>query len=104
FLKGLSPHQDFSARAIGGLSGGALPPQRLFAVGGLGSVHGYDFKSSIGTSMALANLEYALGWRGGFQMLGFYDAGRTSSNTASSSTEWLNGVGFGFAAGDIRID
>src|SRR5206468_12969150 len=33
-----SPHQEFSARLIGGWSGGSLPPQRQFAVGGIGSV------------------------------------------------------------------
>ncbi len=99
YRKALSAHQDFGVRAIGGWSGGTLPPQRLFAVGGIGSVHGYDFKESVGTSLALVNLEYALGWRNGFQILGFYDAGRTAANPG-----WLRGLGYGFALGDFRID
>jgi hypothetical protein len=95
----LSPHQDFGARAVAGWSGGTLPPQRLFGIGGYGSVHGYDFKASTGTALALLNLEYALGWRDGFKLVGFYDTGRTSP-----SEEWLKGVGFGVGLGDFRID
>lgn len=99
YRKPLSPHQDFGIRGIGGWSAGVLPPQRLFAVGGIGSVHGYDFKESIGTSLALVNLEYALGWRDAFTLVGFYDAGRTSPQKG-----WLNGVGFGIGLGEFRID
>ncbi len=55
-----------------------LPPQREFAIGGIGSVHGYDFKSEVGDTLALVNLEYALGWRDGFQAIGFFDAGRVT--------------------------
>ncbi len=99
YRKLLSPHQEFAVRGIAGWSGGTLPPQRLFGIGGYGSVHGYDFKESVGTSLALMNLEYALGWRNGFKLLGFYDTGRTASGQ-----EWLKGVGFGIGAGDFRID
>src|SRR5262249_962730 len=52
----VSEHQEFAARGIGGWSGGMLPPQRLFAIGGIGSVHGYDFKAAVGDRLALANL------------------------------------------------
>ena len=99
YRKPLSPHQEFGARAIAGWSGGTLPPQRLFGIGGYGTVHGYAFKESIGTSLALVNLEYALGWRDGFTIVGFYDTGRTAANEA-----WLKGVGFGIGLGDFRID
>jgi hypothetical protein len=99
YRKALSPHQDVGVRAIGGWSGGTLPPQRRFSIGGIGSVHGYDFKESTGTSLALLNLEYALGWRGGLQLLGFYDAGRTAADPG-----WLRGLGWGVGLGDFRID
>jgi hypothetical protein len=100
----LSEFQDFGARAIGGWSEGVLPPQRLFAIGGIGSVHGYDFKESIGDSLALINLEYGVGWRHGLRAIGFFDAGRTTS-TAQPDAAWLKGVGFGFALGDaVRLD
>lgn len=99
----LSPHQEFGARAIAGWSSGVLPPQREFAVGGIGSVHGYEFKEETGSGMTLLNVEYALGWRSGLRTLGFFDAGRAT--TAAGDAAWLRGVGFGFAIGEgIRVD
>jgi hypothetical protein len=99
YRAGLSPHQDFGVRAIGGWSDGFLPPQRLFGLGGIGSVHGYEFKEVVGDSIRLANLEYALGWRNGLKGIGFFDIGRVSS-----SGDWLKGVGFGIGLSDFRID
>ena len=32
----------------------------MFALGGIGSVHGYGFKEAAGTGMALLNAEYRL--------------------------------------------
>ena len=72
----ISEHQNVGVRAIRGWSGGVLPPQRLFAIGGIGSVHGYEFKEQIGDALTLVNLEYELGWRGGLKAIGFFDAGR----------------------------
>jgi hypothetical protein len=102
----LSPHQDFGVRVIGGWSDGVLPPQRQFAIGGIGSVHGYEFKEAVGDSMALVNLEYSLGWRRGLKLFGFYDAGRVGVRQALTGrdTPWLNGVGWGVGVGDFRID
>jgi hypothetical protein len=107
----LSPHQDFGARVIGGWSDGLLPTQRLFAIGGLGSVHGYEFKEQTGNTLALMNLEYALGWRNNFQVVGFFDAGHASYRNvvfipelAPRDIGWLKGVGFGVAIAGARID
>ena len=94
-----SEHQAFGVRAIGGWSGGVLPPQRQFAAGGIGSVHGYDFKEQVGDTLALLNLEYELGWRGGLKAIGFFDAGR-----ANTGAPWLKGVGWGIGLSDFRVD
>jgi len=94
--------QTLGARLIGGWSGGVLPPQRLFSVGGIGSVHGYDFKAETGTSMALVNLEYEVGWRNGLRGAVFFDAGRAAP--AGIDAPWLKGVGWGIAVSDIRVD
>ena len=94
-----SERQMFGVRAIGGWSEGVLPPQRQFAVGGIGSVHGYGFKEQVGGTLALVNLEYELGWRGGLRAIGFFDAGR-----ADTSAPWLKGVGWGLGVGDLRVD
>ena len=99
----LSPHQDFGARVIGGWSDGVLPPQRQFAIGGIGSVHGYDFKEAVGSRLALVNLEYGIGWRDGLRVLGLFDAGRVTSPT-SVGAPWLKGVGVGLGVGGFRID
>jgi hypothetical protein len=99
----LSEHETFGVRAIGGWSEGVLPPQRLFAIGGIGSVHGYDFKEAIGDTLALVNLEYALGWRNGLKGLVFFDAGQVTTAGLPASP-WLKGVGWGIGIGDFRID
>ncbi len=96
--KALSPHQDFAARFIRGWTTGTPPPQRLFAIGGMGSVHGYEFKTVSGDAMEVVNLEYLLGWRNGIHVLGFYDAGHVPS------TPWLKGIGWGIGIGDVRIE
>lgn len=96
--KALTTHQDVAARFIRGWSSGTPPPQRLFAIGGIGSLHGYDFKAATGTSMSLLNLEYMLGWRNGPQLLGFYDVGQVSSSS------WLKGVGWGIGLGSFSVE
>ena len=98
----VSPHQTFGARAIGGWSDGVLPPQRIFSVGGIGSVHGYDFKAQSGDAVALLNLEYEVGWRHGLKAIGFFDAGRATA--AGFDAPWLKGVGWGIGVGDMRVD
>jgi hypothetical protein len=95
-------YQTFAARAIGGWSDGVLPPQRMFSVGGIGSVHGYDFKAQSGAALALLNLEYEIGWRGGLKGVGFFDAGRAVAS--GSGAPWLKGVGWGIGVGDMRVD
>ena len=99
----LSERESLGARAIGGWSEGVLPPQRLFAIGGIGSVHGYDFKEAIGDTLALVNLDYALGWRNGLKGIVFFDAGKVTTAGLPGSP-WLKGVGWGIGLGEFRID
>jgi hypothetical protein len=100
----LSPHQELRARALGGWSSGDLPPQRMFAIGGIGSVHGYEFKEATGDGMALMNLEYALGRLSGPHIVAFFDAGRVSASRVND-TRWLKGAGLGLALSDgLRVD
>lgn len=103
-------HQNVGVRAIGGWSEGALPPQRVFAIGGIGSVHGYGFKAATGDTLALMNLEYEIGWKGGPSIVAFLDAGRVTSRLPQSAlppgadAPWMKGVGWGIGLGDFRID
>jgi len=82
----------------------------LFAIGGIGSVHGYDFKAATGDTLALMNLEYEVGWRGGLSIAGFLDAGRVTSRLAPGAlspgidASWMKGIGWGIGLGGMRID
>jgi hypothetical protein len=98
----LSRHEEFRARVIGGWSQGSLPPQRLFSLGGIGSVHGYGFKEATGGRLLLFNAEYAIGRLGGLHFVPFFDAGRVAGPRAAT---WLRGVGFGVGfSRDLRVD
>ena len=99
-----------SGRGMFGFSNGTLPAERLFAVGGIGSVHGYGFKESGGgTGMTLLNVEYSVSLSGhpdsrrGVSVFGFFDAGRVTTPLRTDA-EWLRGVGFGVGSGSVRLE
>ena len=106
----LSRRTTLSLRGLFGFSNGTLPLERLFAVGGIGSVHGYGFKEASGTGMVLLNAEYR--WdlspavredqRDRASLFVFCDAGRVTGPAARS--DWLRGVGFGVGAGGVRLE
>jgi Omp85 superfamily domain/Surface antigen variable number repeat len=99
------PH-GFRVRGLTGGSSGVLPPQRQFALGGIGSVHGYSFKEAAGEGMFLFNVEYRLGSRspGGARLMAFFDAGRVWDPVAGSREDWLKGIGGGFEIGEFRVE
>ena len=106
-----SDRQLLSARALFGFSGGVLPIERRFALGGIGSIHGYGFKEAQGTGMALFNGEYRVRLTGrrnrdsdGIALIGFYDLGRVTGPLDGSRSDWLQGTGFGLALWSLRID
>ena len=94
--------RTLSGRVLFGTSTGALPPQREFAIGGIGSVRGYQFKEAAGERMLLLNAELRqdLGW-GNSNTAGlvFFDAGRVFHPRADSSEAWMRGVGVGIEFG-----
>jgi outer membrane translocation and assembly module TamA len=98
--------QRLNLRLAVGTSTGTPPPQRLFGLGGIGTVHGYAFKEAIGERMLLANAEYHLGSYRNARVIGFIDLGRVFRpvETLSEGTDWLTGLGVGFAVGDLRLD
>ena len=107
----LGPRTLLSGRAMFGFSNGALPIERQFAIGGIGTVRGYAFKElDGGTGLALFNAEYRVNLTGpltkdhdAFGVFAFYDAGRITRRGAPTPP-WQNGVGFGFGSGDFRIE
>lgn len=108
----VSPRQSVAARALRGFSGGALPVERRFALGGIGTVRGYAFKEAVGEDMTLVNLEYRLdlsgGWHrpsgGALRAFLFYDAGRIRRPVGASRTDWLQGTGLGVQTGPLRVE
>ncbi len=101
-----------SGRLMAGTSTGVLPSQRLFALGGIGSVHGYSFKEQAGDRMLLMNTEFRqnLG-RHDFGGLVFLDLGHVYNRIDPLSlalqrqTTWMKGVGLGFEFdGGSRIE
>jgi hypothetical protein len=108
----LTPRQSVAGRALVGFSGGDLPVERRFALGGIGSVHGYAFKEARGGGMALFNAEYRLDLLGHWdepsggilRALLFFDAGQVQEPVGTSRTDWLHGIGVGLQTGPVRVE
>jgi hypothetical protein len=106
----LSRWSMLSLRGLFGFSNGTLPAERVFAIGGIGSVHGYAFKQASGTGMALINAEYRVDLspsirddgRDRASVFVFYDAGRVTGRRAPN--EWLRGVGVGVGVAGVRLE
>jgi outer membrane translocation and assembly module TamA len=91
----LGAHRTLFARLLVGRSGGDLPPQRRFALGGEGSLRGRATKAYPGDQVALVTVEHAfepLRWPA---VIAFYDGGRTSSDAGSAG--WKSDLGLGLA-------
>ena len=101
-----SPSRVFSGRAVAGFSSGVLPPQRVFGLGGIGTVHGYAFKEALGERMLLLNGEFRQRFgRSGVSGIAFIDSGRVYDPLAGTTDDWLNGVGLGLEfGGNSRLE
>jgi outer membrane protein assembly factor BamA len=112
---------QLSLRGLLGFSNGSLPVERTFAIGGIGSVHGYRFKEAAsGTGLTLVNAEYRVNLtnpgrrREGANVFVFYDAGHVrlpetdprelTTGLRVPDPGWLRGIGFGAGAGGVRIE
>jgi outer membrane protein assembly factor BamA len=108
----VTPRQSLAGRAIAGWSSGTLPTERVFALGGVGSIHAYRFKEATGSSLLLLNGEYAFDisgdWRPGhsgfLRAVVFFDAGRIGEALPGSTEGWLRGVGIGLQTGGLRVE
>lgn len=73
----ISSDHAFDFRIKGSLSTEKLPRQKLFYLGGIGTIRGYDFKEFAGDNMLLINLEYSLKISQHIWSLIFLDSGYT---------------------------
>jgi hypothetical protein len=93
----VSTNQTLFGRLLVGHAGGTVPRQRLFALGGIGSLRGRDTKAFAGgDDVVLVTVEHAIEpawlWPA---IIGFYDGGRIGADGAGSG--WKNDVGVGLA-------
>jgi hypothetical protein len=101
-----TPGRIVSGRLIAGTSTGVLPEQRVFALGGIGTVRGYRFKEAAGDGMVLLNGELRQRFgRSTSAGLAFVDVGRVFQPRPGSSDAWMRGVGVGLEfGGGSRIE
>jgi outer membrane translocation and assembly module TamA len=101
----LGPPVHMAARfAAGGRFGNdAIPSQKLFYVGGLGTVRGHEFRSLYGDYALVGGAEYTLLFRDlKYGALLFYDVGTAWNSTqqALGDATLLQSLGFGLKTAD----
>ncbi len=103
----VSPGQSLSGRILFGDNfAGHLPPQKLFSLGGIGTLRGHDFKSSTGDQCLLGNIEYRFDVMRNFYTLTFVDVGATASGGEDVTGEEFDldgGFGLGTRNGRAEI-
>lgn len=115
FIGTVRGDRDIGARyairgfALVGLTGGEVPLQRRFALGGLGTLRGYDIKAFSGDNAALATFEWLVRLPSPFPgLVAFYDGGtvwdrgldRNWKSDVGAGVEWPAGRGMIFR-GDV---
>ncbi len=110
-----SPRQTLSTRLLAGsgasrslpppaaATGDELPVQRQFAIGGLGTLRGHNYRELRGNRVALANLEYAFSIRDEIRALVFVDAGSAWDRGSLKDQRVPVDMGVGFSAGEEGI-
>jgi len=103
----VSPGQSLSGRILYGDNfAGHLPPQKLFSLGGIGTLRGHDFKSSTGDQCLLGNIEYRFDVMRNFYTLTFVDVGATASggeDVTGQEFDLDGGFGLGTRNGRAEI-
>lgn len=92
----INRHTTLLARIMFGNSDGYLPMYKRFYLGGIGSLHGYQFKEYIGTRFWMSNLEYRFEFPGSdiaFSMI--WDMGQIANDRKlNGDVEWKQSLGF----------
>lgn len=109
--RAVTPSHELRARLLLGVTGGDVPLQRRFALGGLGTLRGRDVKLFTGDNAALATFEWMVRLPSPFPgLVGFYDGGaawdeaddREWKSDVGAGLEWPAGRGF-FVRGDYAF-
>jgi hypothetical protein len=99
--------QNFNVRLMYGGANGDLPLHRLFYLGGIRTLRGYDIKQFYGSRLALANCEYVVDFPRtivGLALL--FDIGKTGwDSDFLSKGQWRGDVGIGVRFDDwLRLE
>ncbi len=107
----LSPTQTFYIKGAWGMASGTeFPSHKLFHLGGISNLRGYDFNEFDGKSMMFFSAEYGVWVSDELATIYFVDGGQAwYGTTGFDSEEMKYDIGIGFrldapGAGDIRID
>ena len=96
-------HLALRVRGGARVAGDAIPSQKLFYVGGLGTVRGHAFRAQYGDRELLGNIEYTFLFnRMNHGAVVFYDAGTAwaSDQAGWRDTNVLQAIGFGLKSSD----
>lgn len=103
----ISPKQDARARLVGGSTlTGTLPSQKVWDLGGIGTLRGEDFKRYSGDQFLLANAEYYLLARKNVWAFGFVDWGMAWFGEENLSRQRFvvdGGIGIRIAEGPLAV-
>lgn len=107
----LTDTQTLALRGAWGIGSGTdFPSHRLFYLGGLGTLRGYEYREFVGKNMFFASAEYGVRVRPSLELIYFVDSGEVWYGTSGFDWDDLKssmGIGVRFEApgvGDVRIN
>ena len=107
----VTKNTTYAARVRGGFTGDDTPMQKMFTLGGVGSVRGYPLNVIAAERMVLASVEYGLTdvdlLLEELDLFGFADAAWTHSDTFNADPEEIlasAGVGVGLVERKVRLE
>jgi len=107
----LSPTQTLYLRGAWGIASGSdIPSHKLFHLGGISNLRGYDYNEFEGKNLAFFSIEYGVWVAEELATIYFFEGGQAWYGTSGFDSEEMKyDIGIGFrldapGAGDIRID
>lgn len=122
----LNSYENLNFRLMFGASRGLLPVQRMFYLGGIGTLRGIRYKELSGSHVFLTNVEYLFNPRGiltgppswfleDFKLALFFDAGAVTTGDIGGIDDYFNklskdvmkhnvGIGITTQDEDLRVD
>ena len=98
-----------TGRLLAGLTTGAPPLQKRFALGGLGTLRGYALKEFAGEQSVLATAEWMMATRPRFPAIVFFYDGGAAWTEGIDGAGWRGDAGAGLqwsflGRGQVRVD